>query len=64
MEQPVLIMRSVIFNNNQFFGSTAILFGFKNKMQVGPQLQYAFTNLLKSSMGNPKHLRSINQKEY
>ncbi len=53
-----------LFNKNQFAYSTSVLFGFnKNKIQVGPQLFYAFSDLLKTSgNGDPKHLRSISIK--
>jgi hypothetical protein len=52
-----------LFNKYQIFASTAVLVGFnKNKIQVGPQLQYAFTNLMKNNTGNPKHLRSVSIK--
>ena len=52
-----------LFNKYQLSASTALLFAFhKNKIQVGPQLQYAFTNLMKESAGNPKHLRAISIK--
>jgi len=49
-----------LFNEFQVSATTAVLFGFKkNKIQVGPQLQYAFTNLLKPGTGNARHLRSV-----
>ena len=52
-----------LFNKYQLAASTAVLFAFhKNKIQVGPQLQYAFTNLMKPNTGNPKHLRSVSIK--
>jgi hypothetical protein len=46
-----------IFNDNQFLFATALKFGWdKNKFQVGPQLQYAFTNLFNEGEGSIKHL--------
>ena len=52
-----------LFNKYQLSASTAVLFAFhKNKIQVGPQFQYVFTNLMKPSTGNPKHLRSVSIK--
>jgi hypothetical protein len=52
-----------LFNKNQFFGSTAVLFSlWNNKVKAGPQLEYAFTNLLKSGINNSRHLRSLNLK--
>ncbi len=52
-----------LFNKNQFLGSTAILFSlWKNKIQAGPQLQYAFTNLLQGGINNSRHIRSLNLK--
>jgi Outer membrane protein beta-barrel domain len=46
-------------NKMQLNGVTAIMFGFhlhKNELQIGPQLQYGLTGLLKSDGGNPGHL--------
>jgi hypothetical protein len=46
-------------NKLQFNGITAIMVGMpvgKSALQIGPQLQYGFTGLLKSSYGNPGHL--------
>jgi len=52
-----------LFNKYQLSASSAVLFAFhKNKIQVGPQFQYVFTNLMKPSTGNPKHLRSVSIK--
>ncbi len=52
-----------LFNKYQLSASTAVLFAFhKNKIQLGPQLQYAFTNLMQTGTGNPKHLRSVSIK--
>ena len=52
-----------LFNNHQFAYSTSVLFAFhKKKIQVGPQIFYAFSDLLKSNNGDPKHLRSISIK--
>jgi Outer membrane protein beta-barrel domain len=46
-------------NKLQFNGITAVMIGLpvgKSSLQVGPQLQYGFTGLLKSSYGSPGHL--------
>jgi Outer membrane protein beta-barrel domain len=46
-------------NKIQLNGSTAVLFGFrlnKNELQIGPQLQYGLTGLLKINDGNTGHL--------
>ena len=52
-----------LFNEFQLSATTAVLFGFnKNKIQVGPQIQYAFTNLLNSDSRNSKHLRAASIK--
>ena len=52
-----------LFNNHQLAYSTSVLFAFhKKKIQVGPQVFYAFSDLLKSNNGDPKHLRSISIK--
>jgi len=52
-----------LFNKYQLSASTAVLFAFhKNKIQLEPQFQYAFTNLINSGTGNPKHLRSVSIK--
>jgi hypothetical protein len=48
-----------LFNKIQLNGSTAIMIGFpinKTELQVGPQLQYGLTGLLKAGSGNPQHL--------
>ena len=48
-----------LMNRIQLNGITAIMVGFplgKSALQLGPQLQYGFTGLLKSSSGNPGHL--------
>jgi Outer membrane protein beta-barrel domain len=48
-----------LFNKTQLNGVTAIMIGIpvhKNELQVGPQLQYGITSLLKSGTGNPEHL--------
>ncbi len=48
-----------LFNKFQLSGATAIMIGFlinKTELQVGPQLQYGLTGLLKASSGNPQHL--------
>lgn len=50
---------ALLFNKVQFNGATAILIGFpinKNLLQLGPQLQYGLSGLLKSGSGNPQHL--------
>jgi hypothetical protein len=46
-------------NKFQFNGITALMVGLpvgKSALQLGPQLQYGFTGLLKNSKGNPGHL--------
>jgi Outer membrane protein beta-barrel domain len=46
-------------NKFQFNGITALMVGLpvgKSALQLGPQLQYGFTGLLKNSSGNPGHL--------
>jgi hypothetical protein len=48
-----------LFNKVQLNGATAIMIGFpisKNELQLGPQLQYGLSGLLKSGSGNPQHL--------
>ena len=48
-----------LMNRTQLNGITAIMVGFplgKSALQLGPQLQYGFTGLLKNSSGNPGHL--------
>ncbi len=48
-----------LFNKVQLNGATAIIIGFpinKTELQVGPQLQYGLTGLLKTESGNPEHL--------
>ncbi len=48
-----------LFNKFQLNGVTAIMIGFpinKSELQVGPQLQYGLTGLLKTGSGNPQHL--------
>ncbi len=48
-----------LFNKVQLNGATAIMIGFpinKTELQVGPQLQYGLTGLLKTESGNPQHL--------
>jgi hypothetical protein len=48
-----------LFNKVQLNGATAILIGFpinKTELQIGPQLQYGLTGLLKTESGNPQHL--------
>ena len=52
-----------LFNDFQLSATTAVLFGLnKNKIQIGPQFQYTFTNLLKTGTENSKHLRSASIK--
>jgi len=52
-----------LFNDYQLSATTAVLFGLnKNRIQIGPQIQYSFTNLLNTNTGNPKHLRSASIK--
>jgi|GEM_PF-1386451 len=46
-------------NKLQFNGITAVMVGLpvgKSALQLGPQLQYGFTGLLKSGYGSPGHL--------
>ncbi len=48
-----------LFNKTQLSGVTSILIGIpvhKNELQLGPQLQYGFTGLLKSGTANSDHL--------
>jgi hypothetical protein len=48
-----------LFNKIQLNGTTAFMIGFpinKTELQVGPQLQYGLTGLLKTGSGNPQHL--------
>ncbi len=48
-----------LMNRTQLNGITAIMVGFplgKSTLQLGPELQYGFTGLLKNSSGNPGHL--------
>ncbi len=48
-----------LFNKFQLNGATAIMIGFpinKSELQLGPQLQYGLSGLLKSGSGNPQHL--------
>ena len=48
-----------VMNRTQLNGITAIMVGFpvgNSALQLGPQLQYGFTGLLKNSSGNPGHL--------
>jgi hypothetical protein len=56
---------NVYFQNNQLFGkiqwdaATAILIGFPvhdHSIQVGPQIQYGLTSLLKDNSSHPGHL--------
>ncbi len=47
------------FNKMQFNAASACMIGFqvgKNQLQVGPQLQYGLTGLLKKSENNSEHL--------
>ena len=48
-----------LFNKTQLSGTTSILIGIpvhKNQLQLGPQLQYGFTGLLKSGPVSSEHL--------
>lgn len=48
-----------LFNKVQLNGVTAIMIGFpinKSELQIGPQLQYGLTGLLKTESGNSQHL--------
>jgi Outer membrane protein beta-barrel domain len=48
-----------MFNKTQLSGVTAVMIGFpihKNELQIGPQLQYGITSLLKSGTANSEHL--------
>ena len=48
-----------LFNKTQLSGVTSILIGIpvhKNELQLGPQLQYGFTGLLKSGAVSSQHL--------
>jgi hypothetical protein len=56
---------NVYFNDNQLLSktqlnmATAIMIGFhmhKNELQIGPQLQYGLTGLMKTNSGDPGHL--------
>ncbi len=55
----VYYQSSQSMNKTQLNGLTAVMVGFpmgKSTLQLGPQLQYGFTGLLKNSNGNPGHL--------
>ncbi len=48
-----------LFNKTQFSISSSLLVGFNSHhalFQLGPQLQYQFTDLLKNNQGNKEHL--------
>ncbi|HEY4935345.1 MAG TPA: outer membrane beta-barrel protein [Puia sp.] len=55
----VYYQNTQLFNKIQINGTTAIMFGFHihiGELQLGPQLQYGLTGLLKMSTGDPEHL--------
>ncbi|HSZ35089.1 MAG TPA: outer membrane beta-barrel protein, partial [Puia sp.] len=57
--ENVYYQNKELFNKTQLSWVTSILIGIplgKNQLQLGPQLQYGFTDLIKSGTGSSEHL--------